>query len=329
MKRILSLLLALTLVFSLVACGNEKDTSSDIDTSTHNTTQSDTESTDDTSTESKGNDPTDENSSVTETPSNNKPTNTESSKPTSSKPTTSKPTTNSNSNTQTSKPTENSKPTQSTTGNNNNDNNNNNNTEQTEQIIYGEDMTILSSNFTYQSLKAKAQEFVNNNGLSYATPGERGHEFWDGSIHQFNILGYPNIEYTPEWPAKIVSTPQIADDDNYLTCDADVYYITMSGTVPYKTKAFAKQAVTRDIEKIKIACGKEMNAIYLGNNGYYWDNTKYDSFDKIPAAELEKFYEGKSNMTIFYNWSHLLKISINDKGDYFTYNYDFTIYFDK
>ncbi len=326
MRRILSLFLALTLVFALVACNKKENTSSDINTSTDNTTQSDTESTDDTSTESNENDTTDENSSDTETPSNGNPTSTETSKPTSSKPTT-----NSNSNTQTSKPTESSKPAQSTIGNNNNNNNNGsgNNDNNSNQIIYGEDMTILSSNLTYQSLKAKAQEFVNNNGLSYATTTERGHEFWDGSIHQFNILGYPNIEYIPEWPAKIVSTPVIADEDNYLTCDAVVYYITMSGTVPYKTKAFVKAAVARDIEKIKLACGEEINKIYLGNNTYHWDNTQYDSFDKIPVAELEKFYEGKSRMTIQYNWSHPLNISINDKGDYFTYNYDFTIYFDK
>ncbi len=81
MKRILSLLLALTLVFALVACSNEKDTSSDPDSSTP-TTQ--TESTDTNDTQTSETD-TDESSSVTETPSNSTPTtSTETSKPTTS-----------------------------------------------------------------------------------------------------------------------------------------------------------------------------------------------------------------------------------------------------
>lgn len=102
MKKFLSLLLALTLVFALVACSNEKDTTSEPDTST--ITQ--TESTD--NTETTDSDTTDESSSDTETPSNSTPTSTETSKPTTSNkdnttsnkpsnttstPTTSKPTT--------------------------------------------------------------------------------------------------------------------------------------------------------------------------------------------------------------------------------------------
>ena len=81
MKRILSLLLALTLVFALVACSNEKDTTSEPDTST---TQTETENTDTNDTQTSETD-TDESSSVTETPSNSTPTtSTETSKPTTS-----------------------------------------------------------------------------------------------------------------------------------------------------------------------------------------------------------------------------------------------------
>ncbi len=80
MKKILSLLLALTLVFALVACSNEKDTTSEPYTST---TQTETESTD--NTETTDSNTTDESSSDTETPSNNTPTtSTETSKPTTS-----------------------------------------------------------------------------------------------------------------------------------------------------------------------------------------------------------------------------------------------------
>ncbi len=60
MKRILSLLLASTLIFSLVACNNEKNTSSNIDTSIHNTTQSDIEGTDNTNIEINESDIADE-----------------------------------------------------------------------------------------------------------------------------------------------------------------------------------------------------------------------------------------------------------------------------
>lgn len=81
MKRILSLLLALTLVFALVACSNEKDTSSDPDSSTP-TTQ--TESTDTNDTQTSETDTTAENSGDAETPSNSNPTGTETSKPTAS-----------------------------------------------------------------------------------------------------------------------------------------------------------------------------------------------------------------------------------------------------
>ena len=98
MKRILSLLLALTLVFALVACSNEKDTTSEPDTST---TQTETES-----------------SSDAETPSNSTPTaSTETSKPTTSNKdnTTSSKPTNTTSTPITSKPTETSKPTTSST----------------------------------------------------------------------------------------------------------------------------------------------------------------------------------------------------------------------
>lgn len=100
MKRILALLLALTLAFVFVACSNEKDTTSEPDTST---TQTENASTDTNDTQTSETD-SDESSSDTETPSNSTPTtNTETSKPTtndkdnttSSKPsdTTSKPTT--------------------------------------------------------------------------------------------------------------------------------------------------------------------------------------------------------------------------------------------
>ena len=80
MKRILALLLALTLVFALVACSNEKDTTSEPDTST---TQTETESTDTNDTQTSETD-TDESSSDTETPSNSTPTSTETNKPTTS-----------------------------------------------------------------------------------------------------------------------------------------------------------------------------------------------------------------------------------------------------
>lgn len=112
MKRILSLLLALTLVFALVACSNEKDTTSEPDTST---TQTETESTDTNDTQTSETD-TDESSSDTETPSNSTPTtSTETSKPTTSdndNTTSSKPS-NTTSTPTTSSPTETNKPTSS------------------------------------------------------------------------------------------------------------------------------------------------------------------------------------------------------------------------
>ncbi len=80
MKRILALLLALTLVFALVACSDEKDTTSEPNTST---TQTETESTDTNDTQTSETD-TDESSSDTETPSNSTPTSTETNKPTTS-----------------------------------------------------------------------------------------------------------------------------------------------------------------------------------------------------------------------------------------------------
>ena len=84
MKKILSLLLAITLVFALVACDNEKDTTSKPDTST---TQTETESTE--NTETTDSDTADESSSETETPSSSTSTpttSTETSKPTTSTP---------------------------------------------------------------------------------------------------------------------------------------------------------------------------------------------------------------------------------------------------
>lgn len=106
MKKILSLLLALTIVFALVACSNEKDTTSEPDTSTP-TTQTETESTDTNDTQTSETDTTDENSSVTETPGNTTSTDTPSAN-------TSKPTTSSKDNTASSKPST-SKPPSSTT----------------------------------------------------------------------------------------------------------------------------------------------------------------------------------------------------------------------
>ena len=79
MKKILSLLLVLTLVFALSACGNEKNTTSEPDTST---TQTEIESTDNTQTTDSNT--TEEISSDTETPSSSNPTST----PTTIKPTT-------------------------------------------------------------------------------------------------------------------------------------------------------------------------------------------------------------------------------------------------
>lgn len=83
MKKFLSLLLALALVFALVACSNEKDTTSESDTSTP-ITQTQTESTDTNDTQTTDSDTTDESSSDAETPSNSTPTSTETSKPTTS-----------------------------------------------------------------------------------------------------------------------------------------------------------------------------------------------------------------------------------------------------
>lgn len=114
MKKILSLLLAITLVFALVACDNEKDTTSEPDTSTP--TQTETESTE--NTETTDSDTADESSSETETPSSSTSTPTTS---TETSTETSKPTTNDKDNTTSSKPsntsstpTETSKPTTST-----------------------------------------------------------------------------------------------------------------------------------------------------------------------------------------------------------------------
>ncbi len=78
MKKFLSLLLALTLVFALVACSNEKDTTSEPDTST---TQ--TESTD--NTETTDSDTTNENSSDAEIPSNSDTSRTQNNTTTSNK----------------------------------------------------------------------------------------------------------------------------------------------------------------------------------------------------------------------------------------------------
>ncbi len=77
MRRILAILFALTLVFALVACSNEKDTTSEPDTST---IQSEPESTNNTVT--TDGDTTDESSSDTETLSNS----TETSKPSQNEP---------------------------------------------------------------------------------------------------------------------------------------------------------------------------------------------------------------------------------------------------
>lgn len=92
MKKFLALLLALTLVFALVACSNEKDTTSEPDTST---TQTETESTE--NTETTDSDTADESSSETETPSSSTSTPTTSTE-------TSKPTTSNKDNTTSSKP---------------------------------------------------------------------------------------------------------------------------------------------------------------------------------------------------------------------------------
>lgn len=82
MKKILALLLAITLAFALVACGNEKDVTSEPDTST---TPTESESVD--STEATNSNTTSESSSDTETPSSSNSTSTEiSSKITNSKP---------------------------------------------------------------------------------------------------------------------------------------------------------------------------------------------------------------------------------------------------
>lgn len=93
MKRLLALLLALTLCFALVACGNERDTSSEPDAST--TTQTGTESTNNTET-NESNTETSTNS-ATSSESNNSTTsnkdNTTNDKPSN---TTSKPTENTN-----------------------------------------------------------------------------------------------------------------------------------------------------------------------------------------------------------------------------------------
>ena len=94
MKKILSLLLALTLVFVLVACSDEKETTSESDTSTTQTEITDTNDTQTSATD------TDENLSDTETPSNSTPTSSKPTDPTSAPTTnTSRPTTNSNSTT--------------------------------------------------------------------------------------------------------------------------------------------------------------------------------------------------------------------------------------
>ncbi len=110
MKKILSLLLAITFVFALVACDNKKDTTSEPDTSTP--IQTETESTE--NTETTDSDTADESSSETETPSSSTSTPITSTE-------TSKPTTNDKDNTTSSKPsntsstpTETSKPTTST-----------------------------------------------------------------------------------------------------------------------------------------------------------------------------------------------------------------------
>lgn len=76
MRKILSLLLALTLVFALVACSNEKDTASKPDTST---TQTETESTN--NTETTDSDTIDESSSGNKIPSNSTTISTETSTP--------------------------------------------------------------------------------------------------------------------------------------------------------------------------------------------------------------------------------------------------------
>lgn len=111
MKRILSLLLALNLVFVLVACSNEKGTSSNTNITQSNVDKMDDESQEDTSTINSEKSNTDEISNDSKTQN--------SSKPTSSK--TSKPSTSNKGNTKSSKPSSNTNvsSTSKTTTNNN------------------------------------------------------------------------------------------------------------------------------------------------------------------------------------------------------------------
>lgn len=86
MKRILCLLLVLTLIFTLVACSNEEVTTSEPDTSIP-TAQNEIESTDSSDIQASETNTIDENSSVTETPGNT--TSTDTSSANTGKPTTS------------------------------------------------------------------------------------------------------------------------------------------------------------------------------------------------------------------------------------------------
>ena len=318
MKRILSLFLALTLVFALVACSNEKNTSSDIDTSTHNTTQSDTESTDDTSTESNESNITDENSSITETPSNSKPTNTE----------TSKPTTNSNNNTQTSKPTESSKPTQSTTGNNSSNNNNNNNSNNSnnnsnnsnnnsnnstttppeskpEEIEYYNENRVVDRKLTKTTLTNNINSFMNNNQTAKL-------EDFASSFSDFDVFGYAltkdeilNKNYVS------VMSQKTENNQTVITLPSE-YRITLR----FKTVEEVVRAIKRDIKKYYEYVGNSQNVTIRYNsdpNDNIGNITTVNTLNEVPDNIIQIIASGKylNNAYIQCQISYLTKLQIS------------------
>ena len=150
--------------------------------------------------------------------------------------------------------------------------------------LYAEDLTMFTSTATYESLKQDLQKLVTTTEFTYGTPPY----FTYSLIHELkkvSVLGYyaePQYAYEhfiAEAESLWLTEGESFEDDN----NEKLTRLIVDFNVPYKTKAFIQQAVTRDIARANAFFGENPIFLMIGGKGY-------SSFDKIPAEELEKLY---------------------------------------
>lgn len=160
-------------------------------------------------------------------------------------------------------------------------------------VIYAEDLQIFETTYNYQSFKAYLEQYIKTNEFTYGTPPGMTYDMRD-KYQQVSILGYfssPQDIYENNCFTEI-NTLWLTQSDNFTDDNnEELERFDLNFNVQYKTSEFVKNALVRDIDKMKAFTG--VDTISIGFNNKY-----YSKLEDVPQNELEKLYNGTEQTNI-------------------------------